>query len=100
MMSRSIRLSALGLWFAAVIVGPWMAGCQKEGASQPQSSVAAATPPVSNTGSQVQSSSGVPSYADVVERVSPGVVTIHAGRRLRAPRQHPFFNDPLLRDFF
>jgi S1-C subfamily serine protease len=32
----------------------------------------------------------------VVERVGPGVVTIRSERRLRAPRQHPFFN----RDFF
>jgi Do/DeqQ family serine protease len=36
------------------------------------------------------------SYADVVERVGPGVVTIRSERRLRAPRQHPFFD----RDFF
>jgi Do/DeqQ family serine protease len=27
-------------------------------------------------------------------------VTIRAARRARAPRQHPFFNDPLLREFF
>src|ERR671929_34297 len=40
------------------------------------------------------------SYADAVERVAPGVVTIRAERRARAPRQHPFFNDPLFRDFF
>jgi S1-C subfamily serine protease len=40
------------------------------------------------------------SFADVVERVAPGVVTIRAERRARAPRQHPFFNDPLLRELF
>lgn len=40
------------------------------------------------------------SYADVVDRVGPGVVTIRSERRLRAPRQFPFSNDPLLRDFF
>ena len=40
------------------------------------------------------------SYADVVDRVGPAVVTIRSERRLRAPRQFPFSNDPLLRDFF
>lgn len=40
------------------------------------------------------------SYADTVERAGPAVVTIRAERRVRAPRQHPFFNDPRLRDFF
>jgi Do/DeqQ family serine protease len=40
------------------------------------------------------------SYADVVDRVGPGVVTIRSARRARAPRQFPFANDPLLRDFF
>ncbi len=40
------------------------------------------------------------SYADVVDRVGPGVVTIRSERRVRAPRQFPFSNDPLLREFF
>jgi Do/DeqQ family serine protease len=40
------------------------------------------------------------SYAEVVDRVGPGVVTIRSERRVRAPRQFPFANDPLLRDFF
>ena len=40
------------------------------------------------------------SYADVVARVAPAVVTIRAERVVRAPRQHPFFDDPSLEDFF
>jgi serine protease Do len=40
------------------------------------------------------------SYAEVVDRVGPGVVTIRSQRRVRAPRQFPFSNDPLLREFF
>ncbi|HEX8191232.1 MAG TPA: DegQ family serine endoprotease [Pyrinomonadaceae bacterium] len=40
------------------------------------------------------------SYADVVARVAPAVVTIRAERQSRAPRQHPFLDDPSLRDFF
>src|ERR1044071_734584 len=39
---------------------------------------------------------GVPqnSYADVVARVAPAVVTIHANKRVRQPQQFPFFDDP------
>ncbi|MGH9934730.1 MAG: DegQ family serine endoprotease, partial [Blastocatellia bacterium] len=40
------------------------------------------------------------SYADVVSRVAPAVVTIRSERVVRAPRQHPFFDDPFFRDFF
>jgi Do/DeqQ family serine protease len=40
------------------------------------------------------------SYADLVARVAPAVVTIRAERQSRAPRQHPFLDDPSLRDFF
>ncbi len=50
----------------------------------------------------VNDSAGAPrnSYADVVDNVAPAVVTIRSEKRVRAPRQHPFFNDPLFRDFF
>jgi Do/DeqQ family serine protease len=42
----------------------------------------------------------VSSYADVVGRVTPAVVTIRSARRVRPPQQHPFFADPWLREFF
>lgn len=47
--------------------------------------------------------SGAPapgSYADVVSRVSPAVITIHSEMRVRAPQQYPFMDNPLFRDFF
>lgn len=40
------------------------------------------------------------SFADVVDRVAPAVVSIHSMRQARAPRQHPFFDDPRFREFF
>jgi serine protease Do len=40
------------------------------------------------------------SYADLVARVAPAVVTIRSERVVRAPRQHPFTDDPFFRDFF
>src|SRR5215813_8257569 len=42
----------------------------------------------------------VVSYADVVDRVAPTVVTIRAARRERAPKQFPFSEDPFFRRFF
>jgi len=40
------------------------------------------------------------SYADVVAKVAPAVVTIRAEHRVRMPQQHPFFDDPFFQDFF
>lgn len=40
------------------------------------------------------------SYAAVVSRVMPAVVTVRSDRRVRAPQQFPFFDDPFFRDFF
>ena len=40
------------------------------------------------------------SYADVVSRVSPAVITIHSQQRVRAPQQYPFLDDPMFREFF
>jgi Do/DeqQ family serine protease len=76
-------------------------GCQREEDVAPKSEApkeaveapAAAPPPASRVTPQV-------SYADVVDRVGPGVVTIRSARRVRAPRQFPFADDPLLREFF
>ena len=40
------------------------------------------------------------SYADVVGRVAPAVVTIRSSRRARAAQQFPFMDDPRFREFF
>src|ERR1051326_8595295 len=40
------------------------------------------------------------SYADMVDRVAPAVVTIRSSKRVRAPQQFPFFDDPFFRQFF
>jgi len=40
------------------------------------------------------------SYAEVVNRVSPSVVTIRTKARSQAPRQFPFMDDPFFRRFF
>jgi serine protease Do len=40
------------------------------------------------------------SYANVVSHVIPAVVTVHSSRRVRAPQQFPFFDEPFFRQFF
>ena len=65
-------------------------------------STSSAPPNTTNTtpGSGAQSITSQNSFADVVSRVAPAVVTVHSARQVRPPRQHPFFDDPRFRDFF
>jgi Do/DeqQ family serine protease len=42
----------------------------------------------------------VTSYADIVSRVSPAVVTVHSTERTSVSRQFPFSDDPMFREFF
>lgn len=56
--------------------------------------------PASSSPAAVTPSGPVLSYADVVDRVAPAVVTIRASQRVRAPQQFPFFDDPFFRQFF
>src|SRR5689334_2950677 len=42
----------------------------------------------------------VASYADIVAKAAPAVVTIHSTMRVRQPQQFPFMNDPFFRQFF
>lgn len=53
------------------------------------SSQLAANSPAASVGAET-------SYADVVSRVAPAVVTIHSELRVRAAQQFPFSDDPLL----
>lgn len=39
-------------------------------------------------------------YAAIVSRVAPAVITIQSKRSVRAAQQFPFFDDPLFREFF
>ena len=40
------------------------------------------------------------SYADLVSRVAPAVVTIRSTERVRTAQQYPFMDDPMFREFF
>jgi Do/DeqQ family serine protease len=81
----------------------FLSACDKQEAKAP-SPAPETTPPVEEkkTASvkQPPPAAAPGSYADVVERAGPAVVTVRAAKRSRAPQQHPFFNDPRFRDFF
>lgn len=82
------------------VVVLFLSACEKQEAKAPAPK---ATPPVveKKTASAERPPAASPgSYADVVERAGPAVVTIRAAKRARAPQQHPFFDDPRFRDFF
>ena len=66
-----------------------------------------ASDPVANNSSASAPASPNPSaamptmsYADVVSKAAPAVVTIHSQMRVRQPQQFPFGNDPFFREFF
>lgn len=61
---------------------------------------ATSTPVITTSNNNGGAVASPTSFADVVARVAPAVVTIHSARRARAPRQHPFFDDPRFREFF
>jgi Do/DeqQ family serine protease len=56
-------------------------------------------PATTSAPAPVSAAPGV-SYADVVSRVAPAVVTIHSQMRVRQPQQFPFMDDPFFRRFF
>src|SRR5579883_1251642 len=71
-------------------------------ACQSKSALFAQSPNASASNATLDAPSVMPraSYADVVARVTPAVVTIRSERRVRAPQQFPFADDPMLREFF
>src|SRR5438046_611793 len=60
----------------------------------------ASSEPRTASGATLPPSGPLVSYADVVDRVAPAVVTIRSSRRVRAPEQFPFFDDPMFRELF
>jgi serine protease Do len=86
------RASGLCLIFVASAV--LFAGCRRQ-----QGGGTFTLPQPANNGA-ASASIEHNSYADVVARVAPAVVTIRAEHRVRMPQQHPFFDDPFFQDFF
>ncbi len=59
-----------------------------------------ASPAGGNAAGPTPAPAALNSYADVVSRVAPAVVTVRSERRVRAPEQFPFMDDPVFRQFF
>jgi len=83
--TREFVLSLLLLMCAAI----GLSGCKGRG------SVLADTPT-----NRVPDAPPQNSYAAVVRRVAPAVVTIRSNKRVRAPEQFPFADDPFFRGLF
>jgi serine protease Do len=82
------------IFFIVGVVALGLTGCNRNpNRIEPQRSSAPSAAPITSRGGQQ-------SFADIVDRVAPAVVTIRSERRVRAPQQFPFFNDPMLREFF
>jgi serine protease Do len=77
-----------------------LAACERQETAKPKPENSRPAEPATQATDQSGVVAGRASYADVVERVAGGVVTIRSERRARAPRQFPFFNDPMLQEFF
>jgi len=92
-------------WVAtAVLLAVFVVGCRRGSnesfqltpGSQPAGGANSASPSSAPSGGTM----GTISYADVVSKAAPAVVTIHSQRRVRQPQQFPFMNDPFFRQFF
>lgn len=75
--------------FASILI----VSCNREAEPPPRAPAPSLAPLATSRGGQQ-------SFAEIVDRVAPAVVTIRSERRVRAPQQFPFFNDPMLREFF
>ncbi len=98
---RFLLLPVKHFWIAVMMMALAISACRKEPQSQTTPSPSSAPAPAVNHASGENRPSGPPfSYADVIEKAGPAVATIRSERRVRAPRQFPFFDSPLFRDFF
>ena len=101
-MERQLLSSSLkDLSIAVMLFVLATSGCQKQQQSKNAAQPSSAPESVANHAPGQNEPGTAPlSYADVIERTGPAVVTIRSERRVRAPRQFPFFNNPLFRNFF
>ncbi len=85
-----------------VLIATLLVGCNRSGEKNfhlTTSSTPTGGNPSASTAAPPSAAPGI-SYADVVSRVAPAVVTIHSQMRVRQPQQFPFMDDPFFRRFF
>src|SRR5689334_124412 len=81
------------------VVSVLTVACRRETAAPPERVAEPPSQPAAS-GRITPRSAPVQSYADIVDKVTPAVITIRSARRVRAPQQFPFFSDPFFRRFF
>lgn len=89
------RFAARFAYWIILVIAFLMAGCSRNGGTIPKVDLQRSAPVNATDSGPAQVS-----YAGVVNRASPAVVTVLPEKRMRTPRQHPFLNDPFFRDFF
>src|SRR4029453_9274316 len=93
----------LGILFIVVIAALFLGACQRS-TGQGVRFASTSDPGVNNAqinnGASCALTAPPVSFADIVSRVSPAVITIHSEMRVRAPQQYPFMDDPMFRQFF
>ncbi|MCA1566999.1 MAG: DegQ family serine endoprotease [Acidobacteria bacterium] len=94
--ARALARLACVLVVSFIFVGCNWAGSKATEINNPQLNYAPNTAATGGAAATAQQNS----YADVVARVAPAVVTVRSERRGRAAQQHPFMDDPMFRDFF
>lgn len=94
----AVKLNRLGRLACALFVSLVFVGCNSTGSKATEIN----NPPVNFAPSTATAPTAATqnSYADVVARVAPAVVTVRSERRSRAAQQHPFMDDPMFREFF
>ena len=91
----------VGATLGLAIVLTLVSGCTHEGGDFRLASTSPNSSTANNaTNNPPPSMMPVASYADIVAKVTPAVVTIHSTMRVRQPQQYPFMDDPFFRQFF
>ncbi len=92
------------IFVAGLAIVALLSACNRE--SRDDFKLTSSSDPNANSSSAPATSGANPggapaaSYADVVSKTAPAVVTIHSQTRVRQPQQYPFMNDPFFRQFF
>jgi S1-C subfamily serine protease len=91
-MKKKIAASSFLAIIALLSIALFCGACRDRSSSSTNSKPVLPNPPARSI--QVQS------FADIVQKVAPAVVTVRSARWVRPARPFPFFNDPLFRNFF
>ena len=105
MASRSTSLAVcVAIVFGVAIVASQSACNRQQNRGGDYHLTSSSDPNTGAGGSAGGGSNAVPapvgSYADIVSKVQPAVITIHSQMRVRQPQQFPFMDDPFFRQFF